>query len=591
MELQELGPYELQEVLGRGGMGTVYRGVRKDTEQLVAVKVLAPFYASHDGFRERFTAEIRSLEKLRHPHIVTLYGYGEEGGVLFYVMELVPGQSLQDELANGRQFGWREACQIGVDICGALKQAHDHGVIHRDIKPANLLLDENDRAKLSDFGIAKLFGDTNLTVGGVLGTVDYMAPEQAEGRQPTPRCDLYSMGAVLYALLAGHAPFRGKTVAEVLQKLRYDEPVPLSRLYADIPIELETVIHQLLEKEPSDRIPTALALSKRLQSLLDASHVPIVEPPLDNNLDDIRFGVTGPDADDELARLHTIATDDAGQPSPPELARQETQDAPVNSAVKTPAATKKYVEVDEQAAPLTDSEPESRWYSALTLVALLASFVVIIGFIANAVRPPSANELFQQITTAIDSGDESRLIDQKGVVRRFVERFPDDERAAGLRELATQIDELHSTMRLESRLRRGTRSDKTRSPLEEKMLTTIRLEETDAFAAAAQYQALIDLYGDEDEKQTSTEMQCLRLAEQRLRQIRLQQAANASQFLARIRQRLAAARELDATEPLAAQRIRLAIVRLYEHEPWAQSLVDEVQQQLDHLSTEPSSSE
>ncbi len=163
----------------------------------------------------------------------------------------------------------REVCQIGADICGALKQAHDHGIIHRDIKPANLLLDEHDRVKLSDFGIAKLFGDTNITVGGVLGTVDYMAPEQADGVQPTPRCDLYSMGAVLYALLAGHPPFRGKSVAEVLQKLRYDEPTPISNVNSEVPRELESIIHQLLEKEASDRIPTGARPVQTIEHLAD----------------------------------------------------------------------------------------------------------------------------------------------------------------------------------------------------------------------------------------------------------------------------------------------------------------------------------
>lgn len=361
MQLLELGPYQLKEVLGKGGMGTVYRGVNKDTGEEVAVKVLAPFYAHHDGFRERFAAEIRSLERLRHPCIVTLFGYGEESGTLFYVMEVVRGNSLHDELAAGRRFHWREVCQIGADICGALKQAHDHGIIHRDIKPANLLLDEHDQVKLSDFGIAKLFGDTNITAGGVLGTVDYMAPEQADGNQPTPRCDLYSMGAVLYALLAGHPPFRGKTVAEVLQKLRYDDPAPISRINSEVPQELESIIHQLLEKEPSDRIPTALALAKRLTSLLGMSDIPMAQPTPDlDNIDSIDLPMA--EQDDELSLMQTVGASQAASIPPAELSDQETQDAVTIGAgvvIRKPGV-KKYVEVDEDAPPPDDpAEVES----------------------------------------------------------------------------------------------------------------------------------------------------------------------------------------------------------------------------------------
>src|SRR4029079_3925872 len=139
---------------------------------------------------------------LLHPNIVQLHGFGEEEGHLYYVMELVEGRSLQDELVAGRRFSWREVTRMGVAIAEALKHAHDRGIIHRDLKPANLLIDPQDHIKLTDFGIAKLYGGSSVRAeGGVLGTADYMAPEQADGKPVTSRCDLYALGSVLYALL------------------------------------------------------------------------------------------------------------------------------------------------------------------------------------------------------------------------------------------------------------------------------------------------------------------------------------------------------------------------------------------------------
>ena len=146
-------------------------------------------------------------------------------------------------------------------LCAALKHAHDSGVIHRDLKPANLLLTPDGHVKLTDFGIAKLFGSTQLTVdGGIVGTADYMSPEQAEGKPVTARCDLYSLGSVLYALLSRRPPFTGRSLTQVLHALRFDAPVQIRRLAPDTPEELEAIISQLLEKDAAKRIPTALVL-------------------------------------------------------------------------------------------------------------------------------------------------------------------------------------------------------------------------------------------------------------------------------------------------------------------------------------------
>ena len=268
MEIKQLGPYKIGKKLGRGGMGTVYAAVDTSTGKRVAVKVLSPNLASEEGFRERFEGEIESLQQLNHPNIVKLFGFGEQTSVLYYAMELVEGSSLEGELANGRRFQWREVCHISIDLCRALKLAHDHGIIHRDIKPANLLWTPGGQVKLADFGIARLFGNTGLTIdGGVLGTAEYMSPEQADGQPVTHHCDLYSLGGVMFALLAGRPPFRSHSVLELLQMLRSSEPNGVRDFAPETPVEMEAIIAQLLEKEPQKRFPNVLMVARNLEAM------------------------------------------------------------------------------------------------------------------------------------------------------------------------------------------------------------------------------------------------------------------------------------------------------------------------------------
>ena len=178
---EKMGPYEIIDRIGQGGMGTVYAARHVESGEAAAVKVLTVGTALNEAFRDRFRVEIESLKKLQHPNIVSLYGYGEEEGVMFYAMELVEGKSLQDLLEDGTRFEWKQVTEFSIEICRALKHAQDHGIIHRDLKPANLLMTESGVIKLSDFGIAKLFGAAQMTVdGGVIGSVHYMSPEQAD---------------------------------------------------------------------------------------------------------------------------------------------------------------------------------------------------------------------------------------------------------------------------------------------------------------------------------------------------------------------------------------------------------------------------
>ena len=218
---RQLGPFTIDRQIGRGGMGIVFKAEYEGFATPLAIKVL-PDTLEDSELRTRFEAEIETLRRLRHPNIVRLFGFGQEEGFLYYAMEFIDGPSLQELLKKGRPFTWEEVVYIGSQVTQALRHAHDRGIIHRDIKPANILLSHSGQIKLSDYGIAHLFGGVHLTNANmVIGTIEYMAPEQATAKPVTPKTDLYSLGALLYVLLASVPPYgETKTLPDLLRKYR-----------------------------------------------------------------------------------------------------------------------------------------------------------------------------------------------------------------------------------------------------------------------------------------------------------------------------------------------------------------------------------
>ena len=268
MQPTQLGPYSIGTRLGRGGMGAVYEATDTTTGATVAVKVLAAHLVDDPGLRSRFRAEIDTLKALRHPSIVQLLAYGEQDDQPYFAMELVRGQSLEQILRSSRTFSWRETVAIGLTVAQALKVAHDHGVVHRDLKPANLLISADGTVKLADFGIAKLFGgEAHTAQGNIIGTAEYMAPEQAMGRVVDHRADLYALGMVMFAMLAGRPPFRGGQVTEIIEKQRHEAPAHVASLVPGVPPELDTLIDRLLSKDPAARPASALALGRVLTAI------------------------------------------------------------------------------------------------------------------------------------------------------------------------------------------------------------------------------------------------------------------------------------------------------------------------------------
>jgi len=275
---KKLGNWVIDKELGRGGMGRVYLAHEEiskapdsaaptpgDSRQ-AAIKILSPDLAQEAGFLKRFQREIDALRLLDHPNIVRFYESGVVDGNYYYAMEYVAGRNFDDLLREKGRLPWKEVLDLALQICPALKHAHDHGIIHRDIKPPNLLRTDAGVVKLTDFGIAKVFASRQLTAANTLvGTAEYLSPEQAAGKPTTNRSDLYSLGIVLYTLLVGHPPFQADTVLGLLHKHRFSQFDPPEKVIPEMPHDLSEIICQLLEKEPDKRPHDGLVLQRQLE--------------------------------------------------------------------------------------------------------------------------------------------------------------------------------------------------------------------------------------------------------------------------------------------------------------------------------------
>ena len=277
-----LSHYRLESEIGRGGMGVVYRAVDTRLGRTVAIKTLPPEATADPDRHKRFVQEARSASALNHPHIVTIHDIDEEAGTTFIAMELVEGTPLDRILAQGA-LPVATALEYGGQVAAALAAAHANGIVHRDIKPANIMITRDGRAKVLDFGIAKLVerAPTEETMsalgtrpGLIMGTAAYMSPEQAEGRPVDARSDIFSFGAVLYEMLTGRRPFVGTTELGTITAILRDQPPLLRSVRPDIQADVQTIVDRCLAKDPAARYPDAGAL----RSELDASHAKLTRP-------------------------------------------------------------------------------------------------------------------------------------------------------------------------------------------------------------------------------------------------------------------------------------------------------------------------
>ncbi len=278
-----IGRYEVLAELGRGGMGAVYKARDPVLDRLVAVKRLSAEVLAEPGMRERFLREARSAARLQHPNIVTVHEFGEADGVPFIAMELLEGDNLADAVDAGRLPDLASRLGVVVQLCDALHYAHGHGVIHRDVKPSNVAILPSGAVKIVDFGIAFLEGGTLATrTGMLLGTPAYMAPEQFTGGTVDARVDMWSLGVILYELVAGRRPFEGDTVLALIYQIVHQPPPPLVELAPGTPARLVAAVARALEKDPRRRFPDLEAMGRELRAVQDAlpTLVSVVPPAI-----------------------------------------------------------------------------------------------------------------------------------------------------------------------------------------------------------------------------------------------------------------------------------------------------------------------
>ena len=595
MGLQKLGPFELLRVIGRGGMGMVYEARESGCQERVAVKALSPVLSFDDHFRNRFEAEIDALMLLDHPNIVRLLSYGQDEGNLFFAMELVDGTSLYQEQKQGYAFHWREIIDIAIQVCEGLRHAHDRGIVHRDLKPGNLMMDAQRKVKITDFGIAKTFGRSELTNdGNVLGTMDFMAPEQARGQNATARSDLFSLGTVMYSLLAGRPPFLRDSVEATFDALLSNDPPPrLDKVAPDIPKPLAALIHRLMEKDPTQRIATALATGRQLvhvrdqvkrvptgdtqvvgaeHDLLETANTRVVA---DHATGDREFGETAERRDH---RLPTNVSPDSVPVSRVAPAAGETRPEPLDFPGRQPNY---YNEVTAQQrkkkSELISERPESGrvWPLVLALGAVVTLFAVGLWI---ASRQPTRAELL-----SIIMDNEFNLSRVQQELKLYQQLYYDDsseEQKAYIGGLVDRVDVIKYANELSKRQKPSAKRPLTQ--IESKFLENYDKAQEDVPEALSRMRSFRQIYaGREDLSVLDT--QAMLMAQrftkrwQKIADLKIQQGR---QF---INDALTTARRMGNKSE--ATKLIQWVIESYSQDPWAEDLIKEAKRELADLET------
>ena len=616
---EQLGPFRLTRLLGKGGMGAVYEAHQNASPSPVALKVLLSPADEDSVRRERFEAEIDTLKRLHHPNIVRLIGFGEAEGYRYFAMEFVEGSSLEQLLRRKHRFTWEEAVHIGVNTARALRHAHDRGIVHRDIKPANILVSSKGEVKVSDYGIARLFGGERMTaLDTVIGTLEYMSPEQASSGPITPKTDLFSLGAVLYTMLTKTPPFPlgKKSLPELLNKLR-EGPAESARLYRpDLPRELDALLSELLEIRADRRPRNALIVQRRLEEILEkhaasgglARFFETDENVGEGDRDrgqaetilagtdavpsrvDLSAGGTGTAGDtadgDRTITTGVLSGKDA--PHSGSLSLEWTESGPVSASEETradrSAPLPEFTAVpEEEFDPYTDQERPPR----LSLRILVFSMVLLLAgiLLGLSLRRPSADGLYGRIESRLEGvspENESDYTDAlrqaRGDLQKFLTLYPNDPRADRIRRLSGDLEYAALESRLSRLAERSIfRRGQPGSLIESAYVEALRAAERDPEEGVRKFRAFLNIF-ERDENLSSPfslPAQCVRLAHRRLE--RLEKSLEHQEEVERdlITEQLEYARTLDESDPQRAARIRNGLREFYGGRPWAGELFGE----------------
>lgn len=444
---RKLGPFVLGERLGVGGMGIVYKATNEENGKVVALKVLSPTVSGNQQVSARFEREMAILKKLRHPHIVQYLGGGRSGGQQFFVMEYVPGGSVERLIKKKGKVPWEEALPILRQVAQALEYAHANGVIHRDLKPANLLFTANgERVKLGDFGIARDGDATALTAAGkTVGTYAYMAPEQISGKPGiSRRTDLYALGCVAFEMLTGRPPFIAETPAEMLFGHLNVEPPHVREFSIDCPMWLDEVIARLLAKDPEDRYFDALAVQVAFDE---------VRQKVDEQQSYVKQTLAGATTAANTLEGKALKELMGGKPKK----RKKTKSVPIY---------------------------ERAWFLGLCLL-------LIIGGVTWAMWPPSEAELYTQAAALMKSDDDTDWFKaREQYLLPLIDRFPDGKHVKEARSWLDKIELHQIEAQAENRVRRN---QKPRNEAERLLMDAIHAEADDKIIAIGKYHTMVKL--------------------------------------------------------------------------------------------------
>jgi len=466
---QKVGPFVIEKEVGSGAMGTVYRGTHTPTGQKVAVKFMSPSLGGNERSMARFEREVAILKQLKHPNIVRCFGASKHQGMPYYAMEYVEGESLDHVMERRVRITWEELVTLGQQLCDALHHAHQQGIIHRDLKPSNVMVLRDGTVKLTDFGIAKDLDVTQLTSANcTVGTAAYMSPEQCRGeRDLTHKSDLYSLGVMFYELLLGRKPFTAENAMDMFLMHcngTFERP---SRIVLDIPVWLDTLVCQMMEKKPELRPRDAEMVSQVLGSIAEK-----VAAQQSAGVDAVRKRIAD------------------RQPGQARLGEDDKETARLLLTGKFKVKRRKKVK------PLT----QRKWFQALCLSGMLA---LAIGGLIWGVMPPGADKVYARFDAAATGFEADNYEDARKLGQDFLTRFPDDPRAESVRDRLDQFEEVQLRNQFTSRVhvRRNLHDEPEAKTVSEKLAyQAIRAEEFgDLYLARDRWRGALER-ATEDEK-------------------------------------------------------------------------------------------